>query len=235
MKDKNTTENVNNKEKQRNEKYALVLMYSAIMMAIIVIASAIVATTNNNEKEKNQECESLSVAYAELESKYDEAFDKYIEYNHLYADLKNEKNNSLEKNELEEINQDIIEAKDELAGIENEIESAKTTKAEEESKYNEEIKALEQQLTSIKEKIDSNKNEPLSFYAGEYICGQDFPAGRYMIYDGKSNFFVRGGEIYVNIILGDDPNWGQVSEYVHFFTEGEQIEADSPFKLKLVE
>ena len=56
-----------------------------------------------------------------------------------------------------------------------------------------------------------------------------------MIYDGKRNFFVRGGEIKVSIILGDDPNWGQVEEYVHFFTEGEKIEADSPFKLKLIE
>lgn len=219
----------------KNVRYAKILCYFCIMLAIVGIVAAFITTTNNSDDKENYEHESLSVAYVELESKYDEAFDKYIYYNNLYTDLKIENDNSLQKNELEEINQDIVKAKDELADIENEIESIKTTKAEEESKYKKEIEALEQQLTLIKEKIDSNKNEPLSFYAGEYICGQDFPAGRYMIYDGKSNFFVRGGEIYVNIILGDDPNWGQVSEYVHFFTEGEQIEAYSPFKLKLVE
>lgn len=225
-------------ERKRNEKYAVIFLSVCIMVAVVTIVSAIITTTKNYDddvKGNLAEYESLSIAYDELEYKYQEAYDKYIYYNHLYTSTESENNNTLEEDKLDEINQDISKAEDELASIKTEVEGIKETKAEEESKYVEEIKKLEQQLVSIKEKIDSNKNEPLTFYAGEYICGQDFTPGRYMIYDGSSNFFVTGGETRVNIILGDDPSWGQINEYVHFFTEGEKIEAKSPFKMKLVE
>ena len=89
----------------------------------------------------------------------------------------------------------------------------------------------------MEEKRERWKTQPLSFYAGEYICGMDFPDGRYLIYDGDSNFCVYddNGRLDVNIILGDDPDWGDIKEYLHFFEPGEIIQSDSPFKLKLVE
>lgn len=67
------------------------------IIAIIICASSTLLCSCQQETYK-EEYESLSVAYTELESKYDEAFDKYIEYNHLYTDLKNQNEETSDKN-----------------------------------------------------------------------------------------------------------------------------------------
>lgn len=195
------------------------------LITIIICASSICLCACN-QKTYNEEYESLSVAYDELESECKKNLKECIYYNHLYTDLKAQVDNNLDD--------DISKANEELESINAEIEEMKGVREEQRGIYEEEIASLAQQILSLKEKIALSKNEPLTFSAGEYICGLDFPAGRYVIYGGSSNFFVKGGETHVNIILGDDSSW-EVREYIHFFTEGEMIEARSPFKLKLID
>ena len=176
----------------------------------------------------------------ELESKSGELEDKNSELKEKNETLKEElestqkKYDELKESEIFTTYKDIQTAKDELIKIQNEISDSQKDGQNKKNEIESEIKQLESQLTSIKEKIDSAGTNPISFYAGEYICGKDFFPGRYLIYDGNSNFFVSGGETDVNIILGDGGKYN-VSEYVHFFTKGEVIESRSNFKLKLIE
>lgn len=97
------------------------------------------------------------------------------------------------------------------------------------------ISVLENEMEIFQKEYNDLSKEELSFPAGEFICGVDFIPGRYAIYDGKSNFFVYSGDSTdVNIIFGDDPDY-EVSEYVHFFKDGEKIESHSSFKMRMVE
>lgn len=69
-----------------------------------------------------------------------------------------------------------------------------------------------------------------SYPAGDLTAGIDFPVGRYKIYGGSSNFIVHDadGWLRVNIILGS--KYG-VSEYIYTFAEGDQVRAESAFKM----
>lgn len=177
----------------------------------------------------------------ELESKFEELENKNSELKESNNSLKEELKTTqksyeeLKDSEMLTTYKDIQTAKDELDKIKNEIENSEKDRDEKKAEIEAEINRLESELTTAKEKIDSIKSNPISFYAGEYVCGKDFFPGRYLIYDGSSNFFVRGGDTHVNIILDDDSERGHVKEYVHFFTKGETIEARSSFKLKLIE
>ena len=178
---------------------------------------------------------------SDLEQEYkallEEEKEKCDKINDAYAEL-NKENRSLQREYDKIINSelytkynDVKSANEYLDDIQEEIKKLETDK----QNLNNEIEELNAQKQSLKDKIANSKNEPISFYAGEYVCGKDFPEGRYLIYDGSSNFFVTGGSNRVNIILGNDPNWGEVNEYVHFFENGELIESRSSFKLKLID
>ena len=177
----------------------------------------------------NKELEEVSKNYREL--KNSDVYKSYEDVEFAKSELA-----AIQK-EIEQVEIDRDSKKTE---IENEIKNLEADRDSKKAEIESEISELEKQQTSIKEKIDANKSKPISFYAGEYICGQDFPEGRYLIYDGSSNFFVSGGKTYVNIVLGnpsDYPGFESLytKEYVHFFTKGEMIESRSAFKLKLIE
>lgn len=176
---------------------------------------------------EKEQCEDL---LKEEKEKFDRLSDAYSKLNKENRSLKKDYDKIIDS-DLYKTYTDIESANKYLADIQGEIQKLETDK----QNLNNEIEELNTQKQSLKDKIANSKNEPISFYAGEYVCGKDFPEGRYLIYDGANNFFVTGGSTCVNIILGDDPSWGQVNEYVHFFENGELIEADSPFKLKLID
>lgn len=81
---------------------------------------------------------------------------------------------------------------------------------------------------NIKSYIEKESGKPIYFSAGNYKIGENFPAGRYKVYNGSSNFVVyNGDDLRVNIILGSDSY--SVSSYKYDFGDGETIEADSGF------
>ena len=99
---------------------------------------------------------------------------------------------------------------------------------------NDEKNNLEKQIDSLKVDIIRIKGEPKQYSAGYYTVGKDITAGRYKIYDGSSNFVVHSatGDLRVNTILGS--NYGS-DEYIYKFVTGDEVRAESSFKLVEIE
>ena len=97
--------------------------------------------------------------------------------------------------------------------------------------------SLENQIESLKESIIKIKGEERTYPAGYLTAGKDFEVGRYKIYGGKSNFSVHSlsGKLKVNIILGNNSEYHQVSEYLYTFSSGDVVEANSTFKMIPIE
>lgn len=136
--------------------------------------------------------------------------------------------------------QDWVDMKEEEKAAEKE----KVKKTTELTVLSQKIADKEKELSEVQAQIDAAKGElikeygkPLSFPAGYFYAGKDFPAGRYKIYDGTSNFFVhsKDGEHRVNIILDEKDTDGYVTEFVYTFEDGDEIEASSSFKLIAIE
>lgn len=123
-----------------------------------------------------------------------------------------------------------VEKQDELNSKINELDS-KVLSLE---KQKEE---LESKIKSLKEDVIKIKGEGKNFPAGYLSAGKDFEAGRYKIYGGSGNFAVYSstGKLRVNIILGDNPNYHQVNEYLYSFSDGDEIKANSQFKMIPIE
>lgn len=94
--------------------------------------------------------------------------------------------------------------------------------------------SLEEEINSLQGEVIKIKGEPKTYPAGHLTVGTDIPAGKYKIYDGKSNFVVYSvyGDLEVNTILGS--SYG-VNEYIYDFKDGDKVEASSSFKLVAVE
>ncbi|MGI8315973.1 hypothetical protein [Halobacillus mangrovi] len=124
----------------------------------------------------------------------------------------------------EEIEGKLKKENDKLASLENEVKKLQ-------SKVDEKKKEIDR-LTGELEKA---KEEPKTLIAGQYIVGEDLPAGRYQVTnigDG-TNFFVYDSSGYptVNTILGED----FYGDYVFFTDDGDQIETHGKVKLIPVE
>lgn len=125
------------------------------------------------------------------------------------------------KSEYDQYKKDIAPFMD-LANLENE-----------KTRLKQDIAELEAKIEELNADVIKIAGKPKTYPAGYLYAGKDFPAGRYKIYGGSSNFFVYdvNDRIRVNIILG---RLG-VDEYIYTFSEGEEIRAKSSFKLVPVE
>jgi hypothetical protein len=74
--------------------------------------------------------------------------------------------------------------------------------------------------------------------AGQLVVGKDIPAGRYKVtaIGRGDNFFVynSSGENLVNTIIYSNSDLG-VPEYVTLLSDGDVVDAHSPFKYQPVE
>lgn len=98
-----------------------------------------------------------------------------------------------------------------------------------------EIESLNNQISVLQADVIRIAGESRAFPAGFFVAGEDFPVGRYRIYGGSSNFFVRdrNGRSRVNIIFGTRDT--HVTEYIYRFAAGDEIEARSAFRMISVE
>ena len=159
----------------------------------------------------------------------------------LFVQARNEKEIAVSKNndyifELSEKNEEYKEQINELRKTEKQQELINNiSRLEGEQKTLETKKqSLEEEINSLQGEVIKIKGEPKTYPAGHLTVGTDIPAGKYKIYDGKSNFVVYSayGDLEVNTILGS--SYG-VNEYIYDFKNGDKVEASSSFKLVAVE
>lgn len=159
------------------------------------------------------------------------------EYESSISSLKDENNKvQIIVKELSEKVTDL-QKEEEKNRIEKEIEDLEVNK----KKIEQDIKTKEKEKTSIEQELKKLESEVITvkgkaktYPAGYLVAGEDFEIGRYKIYGGSSNFVVYSeyGDLRVNIILGG--SYG-VKEYIYTFRDGDEIKANSSFKLQPVE
>lgn len=177
-----------------------------------IIVVVIIAT--NNSKTENYE-EEISELKDKIIIK-----DNDLKLKKTEIENKEDKIKQLEQKEKQdELNSKINELNSKVASLEKQKEE------------------LESKINSLKDDIIKVKGEEKTFPAGYLTAGSDFEVGRYKIYGGSSNFVVysSSGSLKVNIILGNNPSYMQVSEYVYSFSVGDRIQANSSFKMIPIE
>lgn len=94
------------------------------------------------------------------------------------------------------------------------------------------ISSLQSQKKQLQSDIIQISGSPRTYPAGYLTAGADFDEGRYKIYGGSSNFIVHSsdGDLKVNIILGNG-SYYSVKEYIYTFSSGDEIQAESTFKM----
>ena len=189
------------------EKYLIV---EVVLLAIIIICIIIICIIAKNN-------ENMTIDYKNLESRY----------NQETKDLSKAKEEI--KSKEEEISK--IKQEDVIEEIENKINELNTEVTNMQSQKD----SLNAEIATLKEETIKLKGEPKTYPAGQLIAGTDMPVGKYKIFDGNSNFVVHSayGDLKVNIILGSGIY--NVKEYIYTFQNGDKIEANSSFKLVLVE
>jgi outer membrane murein-binding lipoprotein Lpp len=160
----------------------------------------------------------------QLQSDYDTL---KADHDRLKSEYNQYKKDSAAFLELTEAEQ---QAEIELAKREKDISDLEKVK----SKLEQEVAKLESKIDELNADVIKIAGKAKTYPAGYFTAGKDFPVGRYKIYGGSSNFFVRStsGRSRVNIILGG--RYG-VDEYIYTFSEGEEVQAESSFKMVPVE
>lgn len=192
------------------KKWWLWTIVSLTILSIILIITIIFTNIAASNKLKAEE-RNLSTLKEDNNKIQKEVF----EMNNKISELQRDE-------EKKKINEEIDKLKEEQKSLEEDIKDKKSEKT-----------SLEKELKKLNGEILTSKGKAKTYPAGQLVAGEDFNTGRYKIYGGNSNFVVysRYGELEVNIILGD---WG-VDEYVYTFKEGDEIEAQSSFKLQPIE
>lgn len=178
----------------------------SIILIITIIFTNIAASNKLKAEERNS---------STLKEDNNKIQKEVFEMNNKISELQRDE-------EKKKINEEIDKLKEEQKSLEEDIKDKKSEKT-----------SLEKELKKLNGEILTSKGKAKTYPAGQLVAGEDFNTGRYKIYGGNSNFVVysRYGELEVNIILGD---WG-VDEYVYTFKEGDEIEAQSSFKLQPIE
>lgn len=180
-----------------------------IFSVILIIAIVFININANNKLEAEEE---ISLSLKEENNKIQKEF---LEMNNKISELQRDE-------EKKKINDEIDKLKKEQEELQEELQDKKSEKS-----------SLEKELKKLNGDILIAKGKAKSYPAGQLVAGEDFDTGRYKIYGGSSNFVVysRFGDLEVNTILGD---WG-VEEYIYTFNEGDEIEAQSSFKMQPIE
>lgn len=186
---------------------------------------------------------------AEKPKKIGEIIGKYIDYLSVYENINmniytrdGTKTNfiiDIATRKIKENKEEIWILEDSIAYNEeqNKLKELQTKESELNSKISSlenEKQALNGEIEQLNGEVIKLKGKPKQYPAGHLIVGTDVLAGKYKIYEGKSNFAVYSstGRLEVNIILGG--SYG-ISEYIYTFKTGDKIEANSSFKLVEVE
>lgn len=129
-----------------------------------------------------------------------------------------------------QLNQAEQEAQIQVAKRENDIKGLEKQKTDLETK----VSQLEEKIKELKADAIKIIGQEKKYPAGYLFVGKDFAPGRYKVFGGSSNFFVydASGRLRVNIILGT--SYG-VNEYIYTFADGDEVEANSSFKLVPIE
>lgn len=183
---------------------------SLTILSIILIITIIFTNIAASNKLKAEEEISLS-----LKEENNKIQKEFLEMNNKISELQRDE-------EKKKINDEIDKLKKEQEELQEELQDKKSEKS-----------SLEKELKKLNGDILIAKGKAKSYPAGQLVAGEDFDTGRYKIYGGSSNFVVysRFGDLEVNTILGD---WG-VEEYIYTFNEGDEIEAQSSFKMQPIE
>lgn len=82
--------------------------------------------------------------------------------------------------------------------------------------------------------VVENKNGVMTLSAGEYVCGKDIPAGRYVMSgSGKVRVYSADGEVKSTVALkAKGENVNGVEEYIVNLLDGEKLSADAGITLK---
>ena len=176
-----------------------------ISLVIIILVGAISYRSGFN-KNISTRVYSLSEQYREVADKLEETKTELKENENLLNDLKEYEKNRKELNENLKTKTAELETKNkDLEGINTQISQKQAV------------------LDKLNGDIVQAKGQPITLPAGQFVVGNDVPAGRYNV-SGSSNFFVysSSGRLKVNTILGN----GYVGrgDYVCTLDTGDNIE-----------
>lgn len=181
------------------------------ILCVLFLGIIILSTIgfNNLSEAKEEELVSLKAENNNVQKQYKELTDKISELQ--------------KESEQEEINNIIKKLKDNQKELQEDIKKKEAEKS-----------SLEKELKKLNGDIAIAKGKAKTYPAGRLTAGEDFEVGRYKIYGGSSNFVVYSmfGDLEVNIILGG--NYG-VDEYLYEFSEGDEVRAESSFKMQPIE
>jgi len=190
-----------------------------------------------------------SVPLDEGKVKYEELQQKIKEKEKELSDLNDEIEEKTEEKEniLAEVTENkktfdeamkIIDNKVELLEEIKELETQISSKKSEIEKLNADIDSKNAELAKVTGQIKEKEEAPKELSAGQFIVGQDIPAGRYKVVPiGRgSNFVVydSSGQLFVNTIISNTSGHG-VPEYVTYLNDGYIIDSSTPAKYIPVE
>jgi len=203
---------------------------SVLFILVISVSLALSSCTINSSSFTDEEHQAVVDEKASLQSEYDSLNSQYSALQSEYNSYKNDTADWAEYSEAEkETALEVAEREDDIAALDAEISTKNDTIASLQS----EIDGLNNQIASLRADVVEAQGDPISFPAGYFTAGTDFAVGRYKIYDGTSNFFVHdlSGDSRVNIILDSIDDGFYVKEYVYAFRAGDEIRAESTFKM----
>jgi|GEM_PF-4184184 len=213
----------------------VIKLSASIIMLMFVLAGC---SSSSEKKITEDEYADLSSRFEEISSENIYNADKYL--NAKYSKIELETEFSELSGNYEELSSNYEEliGKFESDAYKKEIESLKSELSDlkkDKKSVKQDVSDAKKELSALNGDIIKAKGNPISLPAGEFTVGTDFLEGRYRIYDGNSNFVsYRNGKLKINIILGNDASWGQVSEYIYEFNYGDTVTSGSPFKLQAI-
>lgn len=177
-----------------------------ISFVIIILVGAISYRSGFN-KNISTRVYSLSEQYREVADKLEETKTELKENENLLDDLKD-----YEKNR-KELNENLKTKTAELETKNKDLESINT-----------QISQKQVELDKLNGDIIQAKGQPITLPAGQFVVGNDVPAGRYNV-SGSSNFIVHSGTTgrsKVNTILGN--GYVGSGDYVCTLDTGDEID-----------
>ena len=184
---------------QMTKELKIVIGISLVIIILVGAISYRAAYQSGINKNISGYIYNLSTQYQETFNKLQNAKNELDKNESLLKDLENYKKNKTE------LDKNLNIKNEELKNLSSQVEQKQT------------------ELDKLNGDIIQAKGQPITLPAGQFVVGNDVPAGRYNV-SGSSNFFVysSSGRLKVNTILGN----GYVGrgDYVCTLDTGDNIE-----------
>lgn len=184
---------------QMTKELKIVMGISLVIIILVGAISYRTAYQSGINKNISGYIYNLSTQYQETFNKLQNAKNELDKNESLLKDLENYKKNKTE------LDKNLNIKNEELKNLSSQVEQKQT------------------ELDKLNGDIIQAKGQPITLPAGQFVVGNDVPAGRYNV-SGSSNFFVysSSGRLKVNTILGN----GYVGrgDYVCTLDTGDNIE-----------